>query len=287
MTERIQQDTPGTAGTGAGGNTSNPSPRSRQWCLTVNNYTDADVTQLARLADRSKFWIIAKEVGEDGTPHLQCYFQFKNGMRFSTLKAACPRGHWEIAKGTRDQNYKYCSKDGDFKSNFKPKLTQEDLTDMVLAEYESVTWKPWQSDVLEIISEKPDSRTITWIYEHNGNVGKSFLARYLACRSDTVISSGKASDIFNQVKTLIDNGSQPKVVVCDIPRVAKDYVSYQALENLKNGYLYSGKYEGGKCVFPHLHVVCFANQMPEIQKMSKDRWLIYTIKEEKLFEKLF
>lgn len=280
-------DTPDTPDTRAGGNTINPSSRSRQWCCTINNYTDSDLTQLTQLTQQSRFWIIGKEVSESGTPHLQCYFQFKNAKRFRTLKDISPRAHWEKAKGDIQQNYKYCSKDGDFTTNIKPKITIDDLISEVLSEYKNVTWKKWQQDVLDILDTKPDGRTIIWIHEPTGNVGKSFLSRYLACEASTVISSGKATDVFNQVKTIVDSGIRPKTVICDIPRVAKDYVSYQALENLSNGYLYSGKYEGGKIVFPYLHIICFANQLPVISNMSKDRWRIYKIQDDELFLKVF
>lgn len=270
----------------AGGNTISPATRSRQWCLTVNNWTADDMSQLSRMSQQSKNWIIGKEIGEEGTPHLQAFFQFKNQKRFSTIKAACPRAHIEKAKGNVQQNYKYCSKDGDFETNIKPKVTEDDLITEVLKSYEATVWKPWQQCILDLLADEPDSRTIVWVFEPTGNVGKSYIAKFLSCEPTTIISSGKATDIFNQVRSTIVAGHRPKTVICDIPRVAKDFVSYQALESLKNGLLYSGKYEGGKCVFPHPHVVCFANSMPDTSKMSADRWRIHEIKDDELFEKL-
>lgn len=55
-----------------------------------------------------------KEVGENGTPHLQGYVTFKATWRLSALKLLLPRAHWEQAKGNRAHNREYCSKDGDF-----------------------------------------------------------------------------------------------------------------------------------------------------------------------------
>jgi len=282
-----QQEDKKSQDVSGGGVILEPSSRSRTWCLTVNNYNSTDLSQVTQLSQKSRWWIIGKE-GKEGsaTPHLQCYFSFNNQTRFSTLKRAIPRGHWEVAKGTRDQNYKYCAKEGDFETNIVPKLTRDDMKAMVLAKYDSVVWKPWQQDVIDFLSVDPDSRTIRWIYEPTGNVGKSFLAKYLACREGTIISSGKANDIFNQVNTALESGVLPKVVILDVPRVVADYVSYQALEKLKDGCLYSGKYEGGVCIFPEVHVIAFSNQKPDLSKMSKDRWKLYEIKEELLYDQM-
>lgn len=266
-----------------GGNTITPSSRSRKWTLTVNNPTSEDMSLVSRLSQRSEDWIIGEEVGDEGTPHLQCFFRFKNQVRFSTVKAAVPRGHWEKARGSVQENYRYCSKDGKFTTNIVPAVRREDLINLVLDSYKDVTWKAWQREVLDILAEPADTRTIHWIHEPTGNVGKSFLAKFLACKPGTILSSGKATDVFNAVNTTIEKGSPPAIVVCDIPRVCQDYVSYQCLEKLKDGCLYSGKYEGGLCIFPEVHVVCFSNARPVKEKMSLDRWKIYKIQDDALF----
>ena len=49
------------------------------------------------------------------------------------------------------------------------------------------------------------------------------------------------------------------------------------LEQIKNGMIYSGKYEGGQCLFESPHIVIFANSKPEIENMSIDRWNIKEI----------
>lgn len=49
----------------------------------------------------------------------------------------------------------------------------------LLLEYEGVSWKPWQKDVLDTIEGTADNRTIHWIWKNQGNIGKSFLAKYL------------------------------------------------------------------------------------------------------------
>lgn len=248
----------------------------------------------AEFKSRGAKYIIGKEVGEGGTPHLQGYVRFKNQVKFSTVRNMVNGGHFEMAKGSDDDNYTYCSKDNDFVTNMEPprkKLTADDMIAEVKAKYTEVQWRDWQTDLLSIIEsekEETDERSIHWVWETTGSVGKTYLCRYLACEPDTIICSGKASDVFNQILTMIEKvGMKPALIVADIPRYAANYVSYQALEKCKDACVFSGKYEGGKCVWtPCPIVVCFSNSPPDRSQMSADRWNVYQIKDQKLFKQL-
>lgn len=78
---------------------------SRRWTLTLNNYTEKDWTDL--MLYKSDCCYMAHEVGESGTPHIQGYFEFRSCKKFSVLTKHFPRGHWEPAKGTAEQNKDY------------------------------------------------------------------------------------------------------------------------------------------------------------------------------------
>lgn len=144
-------------------------------------------------------------------------------------------------------------------------------------EYSNVTWHKWQQEVLDIINEKPHPRTINWYWEPTGNVGKSFICKFIALRQEVIVASGKKNDIYNEIHTVLSSGIIPTIIVLDYPRHDLDYINYGAIECIKNGFLYSGKYEGGKCIFPIPHVIVFANEPPDITKMSSDRWHIVKI----------
>lgn len=92
------------------------SKKSYSYCFTINNWTDADLQVLQTLQDNAKtrYLIVGREVGAQGTPHLQCYVYFHNQMVFGTFKKLVPRAHIEICRGTPEQNIEYCSKAGDF-----------------------------------------------------------------------------------------------------------------------------------------------------------------------------
>lgn len=257
--------------------TVSPDSRSRGFVMTINNYTDTLYTSVLAWLKMQTKYIIGKEVGDEKkTPHLQIYVYMKNAKKFSQMKELFPTAHIEKAVGRPEANYKYCSKGGDFVTNMeknqvKKETLREILVNDCLNEYKEAKWKPWQQAVLDL---KREDRKIHWYWDLEGNKGKTYLAKYLACKKGTVVCSGKKGDIFNQVNTCIQNGIKPEILIADISRSEFNKISYTALEQVKNGMLYSGKYEGGLCIFPSPIVVVFANALPDNTKLSTDRWII-------------
>jgi len=137
--------------------------------------------------------------------------------------------------------------------------------------YKNVVWNSFQETILNIISSPPNARKINWVYDKLGNSGKSFLSTYLSIYRDAyIINGGKEQDIYYNY-----NG-QPIVIfdlARDAPMVAFDSI-YRTMENFKNGYFLSTKYEGGCKRFVPPHIIVFSNELPNVEKMSKDRWNI-------------
>lgn len=242
-----------------------------RWCFTLNNYTESEVSSIVPvLSDSCRVAFFAKEVGESGTPHLQGYLEFKKKSRpLSVFKSVCDRFHWEKAKGSKDDNLKYCTKSSDlffFVGLPKPIRT-----------IKPEQFYNYQKEIYDLIQTEPDDRTIHWYWEDEGHTGKSSFTKYLVIHHKAIVLSGKASDCFNGVLDLVKKGEIPEIIIFDIPRVCSQYVSYQAIEKVKDGCFFSGKYEGGMCVFNPPHIVCFANVPPEIMYLSADRWNINKI----------
>jgi len=80
-------------------------------CFTFNNYTAVEYEWLK--AFECKWMIIGKEVGANGTPHLQGAVVLKNRRLFSTLKKTIgfKRAHMEEMKGSVQDSIKYCTKE--------------------------------------------------------------------------------------------------------------------------------------------------------------------------------
>lgn len=88
----------------------------RSFCFTWNNYPSTAEAELRQFFDVKQplYMIVGKEVGENGTPHLQGFMQLKDRMSFARLKAVFPSMHIERAKGNAEQNRTYCSKEQNF-----------------------------------------------------------------------------------------------------------------------------------------------------------------------------
>lgn len=91
--------------------------RVRNFCFTVNNYNDFDVERLSTFfkEEKARYLVFGKEVGEQGTPHLQGYCELETQLRFNNLKNKfVPGAHIEKRRGTAAQAANYCKKDGDY-----------------------------------------------------------------------------------------------------------------------------------------------------------------------------
>lgn len=89
----------------------------KNWCFTLNNYSENDIMLIERSFEDGHFnyVVYGKEVGENGTPHLQGYVQCKKKLRMAQLKQMIgARVHLEVARGTASQASDYCKKEGNF-----------------------------------------------------------------------------------------------------------------------------------------------------------------------------
>jgi len=69
-----------------------------------------------------------------------------------------------------------------------------------------------------------------------------------------------------------------RVLFLDCPRSKQgDFIQYDFLENVKNGRIFSGKYESGMKYLDPVHIVVMMNEDPDLSKLSRDRPIIITI----------
>lgn len=87
--------------------------QSRNWIFTLNNPEDGDLERILNL-EQWRYIVIGREVGEQGTPHLQGYGVFRSNQRQNAVRSLLPRAHVEIRRGTHQQAKDYAIKDGDF-----------------------------------------------------------------------------------------------------------------------------------------------------------------------------
>lgn len=125
--------------------------------------------------------------------------------------------------------------------------------------------RPWQKDLIDMLSLPVHPRKIYWYWEASGNVGKSYLASYLALNMNAlVVTSGKTSDIAHAY----DGQS---IVVWDLSRFQLEHVNFGPMEDMKNGRIFSPKYDSTVKYFDIPHVVIFANWPCPPGRFSADR----------------
>ena len=270
------------------GNTIPPQKRqsqSKRWCFTFNNYSDDDLEQMEQTFNQMSInYIIGKEVGDQGTPHLQGYIECPTKMRWSQFKLS-DKIHWEKCKGDRAANVKYCSKEGNYVHS--PLLMPP--REKVIIKYEQLL--DWQKEIVGWFDDYEDAlfgRAIHWVYERDGNIGKSIVAKYLvqANPNECIMVAGRAKDMQFGVINMVQQGHMPKIVVVNIPRVSEDHFSVAGIESIKDGLFFSSKYESGMCDFNRPWVIVFANCPPPYSSMSNDRWRVFELVEGKLIKKI-
>lgn len=259
---------PGEGNTKPPQNASKRISSSKSWCFTHNNFSEAQLSQVVSRAEKCGLkYIVGKEVGESGTPHLQGFVHHPT-KKFRPMECLNLefKPHWEKCKGSFDDNVAYCSKDGDFITNIEIESDNEEL----------IVDEPygWQLEVKDIIEQTPCRRTIYWFWEPHGNMGKSTLCRWLCIKKNAQICAGKAADMKYQISR---EKKHPKVIVFDVPRSNMEYISYTGIEEIKQGIFASQKYESGMHKQNWPHVFVFANEPPKLDKMSMDRWQVRRI----------
>lgn len=254
------------------GHSSKQSTQLTKQCFTYNNYKDGDIvileTTLKEFKKTSKF-VFQEEIGEEGTPHLQGSVWFNKKTRWEELKL--PFSMWWSAMRNEDACLDYCSKD----------KTRKPGTNVHMFGFPKPLKlinpnKEWQIKILNIINEEPNDRLVYWFWSQEGGVGKSQFCKYLCATKNCVfIDEGKKGDIMYSIMEA--DMDKCNTVIFDIPRDNGNKVSYKSIESIKNGMVYSPKYESKHKLFNSPHLICFANCEPEVCKLSGDRWVIEEI----------
>jgi len=175
--------------------------RSRGYIFTLNNFSEEEVQNLQQ-SQGSKYLIFGKEVGENGTPHLQGYIYFKNKKSFKQVKGFLgDRYHIEAQRGSCQQAIDYCKKDGDYQEIGTPPLSVKEKSERGVKRRREKNQACLNSDLLELvengtisINEVPVIKKAKLILQQEGDaiqtegvrgewywgppgVGKSHLAR--------------------------------------------------------------------------------------------------------------
>lgn len=224
--------------------------RKRNYVFTINNYTAEDLTACEKV--ECSYIVYGKEVGTEGTPHLQGYIEFENGKSMkSIVKLLGGRCHVEARKGNAKQASTYCKKDGDFteRGEISCQGSRSDLDELA----EIVKTKGVEAVVEEMpamiikyakgierlaeLSLKPRSTKprVVWLWG-NAGVGKSKVA---------FDAEGKSIYSWNQTKWWNGYRQQSRLVIDDMHHNSESDSEFRYLLKILDRYPMQVETKGG------------------------------------------
>jgi len=141
-------------------------------------------------------------------------------------------------------------------------------------------WYAWQAKVIEINSQVPCDRIINVLFDPRGSRGKSVVTGYYQSRK-----------LGHRIPAMKDSKEMIRAVFCldtapvyffDIPKATKGSDSkiremYCAIEEIKSGFVFEDRYKFTQKLIPRAHVWVFTNTIPDINLLSRDRWVFWMI----------
>lgn len=261
----------------------------RYWSIIINNNLDEDQFKNLKIKEILKLifnrYIFQLERGEEKERlHYQIYAHSEQKKEWGPLldklhdlldiDQAC------ITVTPASTNGKlalenYCMKDDtrvDGPWADRKIKTRKDILKVMKTPY------PWQKQLMDLIEEEPDERSIHWIINTEGNVGKSKFGKAMGVyRNALMITFGSYGDLVS----LINNYQELDAYIIDLPRTKPSDCSmkdiYTLIEALKNGYIINTKYQATKIDMDPPHVIVFSNHPPDKSCLTEDRWHIHSL----------
>jgi hypothetical protein len=145
--------------------------------------------------------------------------------------------------------------------------------------------EPWMKDTMADVENLPDARRIDWYADDGGDSKKNaFLqwATYNEHVQPLPYVDGGYKDFMQFANNFTGKRAYAVNVVRSIswasPPEKKEFNGFiGAIESLKDGYTFDGRYQGRQDFFSRPHVIVFANQLPLFDEVSRDKWCIYRI----------
>lgn len=266
----------GSVGAPKIGNTNNDFRRispSKYWFFTWNNYEEKDIEKILSLVPTFESYAFQEEVGKCGTPHLQGFIKFREKVRPKSVFHFTDKIHWEKPRNVNACK-NYCLKN---ETRAGRQFTNIPIPDVYLGP--NIELYEWQKEIVNMLQSPVNDRIINWFWDTKGGVGKTTFCKWICCNfNDVIIVGGCNKDMLNGVNQYyLKSQKFPKIVIINVPRAKLNKVSYSGIEQVKDMFFFSPKYEGGMINGPSPHLLVFANDLPEFNKLSDDRWNVRKI----------
>lgn len=252
--------------------------RSRRWVFTLNNWTEEEQEEL-RAWDTVKYIMWGREVGANGTPHLQGLF-IGPAMRLHEIKGRggpFARMHLEIMRGSFHSAATYCKKDGDWEEVGDPPSQgkRTDLDDALEAALEGVSIREalisrrvrsWQGvrgymSLLDAVRAPPPTwRRLhaMWLYGATG-CGKTVAA-------NSILESGAGTEPVYRLPATFEKfwmgySGESRVVLDDVGEIVEERL--QALHQILGGGPCNVRVSGGARACRVTHIIITSHYAPQ------------------------
>jgi hypothetical protein len=251
---------------------------------------------------------------EGETPHLQGFISFVKKRRFSAVKEILGRSsvHVERAK-YEDYAAEYCKKEGDYFEFGIPPPKQGQRTDLdallydikngetnlkilrekhiqTVAQYPKMTedlvrdWqrlpkvkehplRRWQIYLNELLEKDPHDREIYFVVDPKGNSGKSWFADWFQEKKGADLCQVLTPHCRDNMALALNTGNT-RYLFIDAPRSRNHSIDYGFLEDVKNGRVFSTKYQSFMKRYQKMHIVVMMNESPDMNALTTDRYVI-------------
>lgn len=237
----------------------------------------------------SKKWGYQKEIGvRTGYVHWQGRISLYKKLRLDKLiKEVSIKGKWSITSkecSSGESFYEYTTKE---ETRVEGPWTDRDVERYIPRQIREVeTLYEWQNLVIEKIKHW-DSRHIDVIVDKQGCKGKSVLVGHCCCYG--LARMIPPLNNFKELMCIAMGMPVSKAYFIDMPRAldkTKQAEFYSAVESIKDGHLWDNRYRYREKWIDSPNIWIFTNVPINKSLLSKDRWRVWKITEEKSLERV-
>lgn len=252
--------------------------------FTLSCHIEQDYAKVWKdLRQIAKKFVFQKEKTENGYIHFQGRISLIKKKSLSPLlkliSNTCLHGcHLSPTSNEGSTSFNYV-----MKLDTRLEGPWDENTDIILyipRQVQDIQLRPWQSSVVHTYNVW-DTRTINVIIDKEGNIGKSTLVSYMRCHK----LARKVPPVcsYKDVMRMVCDMPISSCYLFDMPRgVEHNAQLYTAIEEIKSGYAWDDRYKFREVFFDCPTIWIFTNKKPNEKLMSKDRWRLWEVIENKL-----
>lgn len=134
--------------------------------------------------------------------------------------------------------------------------------------FDALEERNWQQQISDLLDTQAD-RQIIWIVDKTTFNGQCIICNYLEkALGRFIMYNGSTRDIAYAYE-------EKPLVIFDYHSVKEDRLNYEVIKRLKDGIIFSSKYQPRMKEFQPPKIVCLNKTYPNVNMMSFDRWMLH------------